>query len=159
MHICMYDYMYVLFCHVLYGCFVCILYIVCIYMYVFMYMCICMFVYMHVLCICIFVYVYQGFIQVILIFIWLHKKLNLHKILEHVGIEILFEIHFLLGFSYLGLFICLSDVKRPKSFRSFTPWTRTKAPLWIDCRAYSTLKPFLVFYNIWKLNLTSKNGQ
>ena len=28
----------------------------------------------------------------------------------------------LLGFFYLKLFICPSDVKRPKSFRSFTPW-------------------------------------
>ena len=30
---------------------------------------------------------------------------------------------FLLGFFYLKLFICPSDVKKQKSFRAFTPWT------------------------------------
>ena len=64
----------------------------------------------------------------------------------------------LLGFFCLKLFTCPSDVKKTKSFRSFTPWTPTKAPLWIHWRAYSTLRPLLAFYNIRKLNLCSKNG-
>ena len=55
------------------------------------------------------------------------------------------------------LFICSSDVKRPKSFMSFTLWTLIKAPLWIRCGAYSTLRPSPAFYNIEKLNLSSKN--
>ena len=83
-------------------------------------------------------------------------KLNLHKILKYFEIEILLKIHFLLGFFYLELFICLSDVKWPKSFRSFILWTPTKALLWICCRAYSSLRPLPAFYNILKLNLSSK---
>ena len=34
----------------------------------------------------------------------------------------------LLGFFYLILFICPLDVKRLKSFRSFTPWTHEPPP-------------------------------
>ena len=86
-----------------------------------LYMCICMFVYMYVLCICIFVCVYQGFIQVILISVWLHKKLNLHKILEHVGIEILSEIlfftRFLLSWAIYLSFRC----KKAKIFQELYP--------------------------------------
>ena len=63
----------------------------------------------------------------------------------------------LLGFFYLKLFICPSDVKRPKAFMSFTSLTRIKAPLWISCRACNTLRPSPAFYNIQKLNLSSKN--
>ena len=43
-----------------------------------------------------------------------------------------------------------------KSFQGFTLWTPTKAPLWIFCGAYSTLRTSYAFYNIQKLNFTSK---
>ena len=38
----------------------------------------------------------------------------------------------------------------------FTLWTPTKVLLWIFCGAYSTLRTSSTFYNIQKLNLTSK---
>ena len=62
--------------------------------------------------------------------------------------------------TYIGsfsfkLFICPPDVKKPKFFRDFTPWTPTKAPPWTRCRAYSTLRPSPAFCNIWKSNLSS----
>ena len=52
----MYVFMYVLFCHVLYGCFVCILYAyICMYLCIFvcvyvcfMYICMCVYMYIHV---------------------------------------------------------------------------------------------------------------
>ena len=88
-----------------------VLYVFCI-----LYAYICMY-----LCICIFVCVYQGFIQVILISVWLHKKLNLHKILEHVGIEILSEIlfftRFLLSWAIYLSFRC----KKAKIFQELYP--------------------------------------
>ena len=62
------------------------------------------------------------------------------------------------SFVYFKLFICPSDIKRSKSFRGFTPWNPTKAPLWIHYGTYGTLRPSPVFYNIWNLNLSSKNG-
>ena len=56
MYISMYVFMYVLFCHVLYGCFVCILYAyICMYLCIFvcvyvcfMYICMCVYMYIHV---------------------------------------------------------------------------------------------------------------
>ena len=78
-----------------------------------------------------------------------HKKLN--SLIEF-SISIFIKFYFkafwqlkfcskfigLLSFLYFKLFICPSGVKRPKSFRIFTPWTLTKALLWIHCVAYST---------------------
>ena len=63
-----------------------------------------------------------------------------------------------LGFCFHKLLICPPDVKRTKSFRGpkLTPWTPSKARLWIRCRAYNTLRPSPTFYNIQKLNLSSK---
>ena len=58
--------------------------------------------------------------------------------------------------SHYKLFICPPDVKRPKSFRGLTPWTPTKALLWICCRAYSSLRPSSAFYNIQKLHISWK---
>ena len=43
-----------------------------------------------------------------------------------------------------------------KSFQGFTLWSPTKAPTWIFCGAYSTLRTSSAFYNIQKLNFTSK---
>ena len=57
----------------------------------------------------------------------------------------------LLGFFIFKLFICRPNVKRPKSFRGLTPWTPTKAPLWIPCGAYSTLRTSSAFYNYSKI--------
>ena len=85
-------------------------------------------------------------------------KLNLHKILfwSILGLKFCSKYICLLGFFYLKLFICPSDVKRPKFSRNFTLWTPFKASLWIHCRACSILRPSPVFYNIQKLNLSTK---
>ena len=48
----MYGSMYVLFCHVMYGCFLCILYA-----YVCMYLCICVFIFVYIY-VCVSVHVY-----------------------------------------------------------------------------------------------------
>ena len=56
MYISMYVFMYVLFCHVLYGCFC--MYIVCIYMYVFMYICMCICMFYVYLYVCIYMYIH-----------------------------------------------------------------------------------------------------
>ena len=94
-----------------------------------------------------------------------HKKLNLlTEFSNSIFIKFYFKAfwhwkfvqNWLVGFFYFKLFICHSDVIRPKSFRSFTLWTPIKAPLWIRCGAYSTLRPLPAFYNIRKLNLSSK---
>ena len=50
------------------------------------------------------------------------------------------RIFFIFFSIFFKLFIWPSDVKRPKSFRSFTPWTSTNSPLWIRCGAYSILR-------------------
>ena len=107
MHICMYDYMYVLFCHVLYGCFVCILYIVCIYMYVFMYIYIC-------LCI-------SGIYPSNFDFHLTAQKLNLHKILEHVSIEILSKILFFTRFLLSWAIYLSFRSKKAKIFQELYP--------------------------------------
>ena len=54
------------------------------------------------------------------------------------------------------LFICPSDIKRPKFFRSFIQRTPIRAPPCLSCSNYSTLRPSLAFYKIPKLNLCSK---
>ena len=91
------------------------------------------------------VFIYQGFIQVILMSIRQHKKLNLHKILfwSFLALKLRWKYFF-----YFKLFICPPDVKRPTSFRGYIPWT--------PARVYSTLGASSAFYNIQKLNLTSK---
>ena len=83
---------------------------------------------------------------------WL-KKLNLLNIL---ALKFCSKYICLLAFFYLKLFICPSDVKRPKSFMSFTTWTPIKVLLWMRCGACSTLRHSHAFYNIQKLHLSLK---
>ena len=59
---------------------------------------------------------------------------------------------------YFKLFVWHPDVKRPKIFRCFTPWTPTRALPWSCCKAYSTLRPSPAFYNMWKLSLWLKTN-
>ena len=74
-------------------------------------------------------------------------KLNLHKILFQsiLALKLRSKYIGLLRFFFFKQFVFPSDVKRSESFSGFTPWTSTKAPLWIDCGACSTLKPHLHF--------------
>ena len=108
-----------------------------------------------------------GFIQAILMPIRRSKKLNLLLAFSNLISTILFQsimalnLHskqINLGFFYFKLFICPPDVKRPKSFRYFTPWIPSRTPPWTRWGVYSTSRPWPVFYNIHKLNLCSKNG-
>ena len=154
MHICF---------HVLFWRFVWMfcMYIICKYTYVFLYICIF---------VCVYIYLFYVYVYLHVCIPGIHpsnfvvrltaQKLNLitfdFKAFWHRNSVQKYVC--LLGFFCLKLFICPSDVKKAKSFRSFTPWTPTKAPLSIHWRAYSTLRPLPAFYNIRKLNLCSKNG-
>ena len=80
-----------------------------------------------------------GFIQAIMMPIRRSKKLNLLIAFSNLISTILFQsilalnLHskqINLGFFYFKLFICPPDVKRPKSFRYFTPWIPNKTPPW-----------------------------
>ena len=71
----------------------------------------------------------------------------------HMSICMYVSIH-----AYMYVFHTCMFSRCKKSFRSFTQWSPTKAPLWICCRAYSTLWRLPAFCNIQKLNLVSKNG-
>ena len=155
MHICF----HVLFSHVLYGCFACIL-SANIRMY-FLYICIF---------VCVYIYLFYVYVYLHVCIPGIHPRNFVVRLTAHKLNLITFDFkafwHWnsvqkyvcLLGFFCLKLFTCPSDVKKTKSFRSFIPWTPTKAPLWIHWRAYSTLRPLPAFYNIRKLNLCSKNG-
>ena len=117
----MYVSMYVLFCHVLYGCFVCILYA-----YICMYLCICIFACLYICMFYVNVYLYvciSGIYpsnfdvrlkaQKSQSSNWVFK-LNLHKILKNFDIKFCSKCICSLGFFYLKLFSCHSDVKRSK---------------------------------------------
>ena len=59
-------------------------------------------------------------------------------------------------FFYFKLFLCPPDVKTLNFSRVLLSWTPTRAPAWIYCKAYRTLRPSLGFYSMQKLNLCSK---
>ena len=48
------------------------------------------------------------------------------------------------------------DVKTPKCFRNFIPWTPTRALPWTHCKAYNNSRPAPAFHSIRRFNLCSK---
>ena len=98
----------------------------------------------------------QGFIQAILMSFRRHKKTRPSFILKRFCVEILFKTHLFTRY-LLKLLMSPSNGKKPKSFRSFTPWTPYKVPLLIRCGAYSALRPLPAFYNFENSILVKKN--